>query len=71
MKESIQSPVCMTLLLLMACNILSEELKNNQLAAKIKEALQPMVLYIADGHHRAASAVRVGFGAQKKWIFRK
>lgn len=35
-------------------------IEDDNLVENIKDALRPLVLYIADGHHRAASAVRVG-----------
>lgn len=39
--------------------------EDKRLLEKIKDAIQPLVLYIADGHHRAASAVRVGLERRK------
>ncbi|HOJ28337.1 MAG TPA: DUF1015 family protein, partial [Spirochaetota bacterium] len=65
MKESILSPVLYDFVAADGVQHTVRKIKDNLLAAKIKDALQPLVLYIADGHHRAASAVRVGLERRK------
>jgi uncharacterized protein (DUF1015 family) len=65
MRESIQSPVLYDFVATDGVQHTVRRIEDNLLAAKIKEALQPLVLYIADGHHRAASAVRVGLERRK------
>jgi len=65
MKESILSPVLYDFVAADGVQHTVRKIEDNTLAAKIKEALQPLVLYIADGHHRAASAVRVGLERRK------
>ncbi len=40
-------------------------IRDGALIASFKELLRPLPLYIADGHHRAASAVKVGLERRK------
>ncbi|MGB4269133.1 MAG: DUF1015 family protein [Spirochaetota bacterium] len=65
MMESIPSPVLYDFIAADGVQHTIRRIEDTRLVAKIKEALHPLVLYIADGHHRAASAVRVGLERRK------
>lgn len=65
MKQSIQSPVLYDFVAADGVQHIVRKIEDDSLVAKIKDALHPIALYIADGHHRAASAVRVGMERRK------
>ena len=65
MNESSQSPVLYDFVAADGVRHTIRRVEDESLAIKIKDAIQPLVLYIADGHHRAASAVRVGLERRK------
>lgn len=65
MNESFQTPVLYDFVAADSVQHTIRRVEDESLAEKIKDAIQPLVLYIADGHHRAASAVRVGLERRK------
>lgn len=65
MNEAKQSPVLYDFVAGDGVQHIIRRVEDKRLLAQIKDAIQPLVLYIADGHHRAASAVRVGLERRK------
>ncbi len=65
LSQSLQSPVMYDFIAADGVQHTVRRIEDNSVATRIKDALQPLALYIADGHHRAASAVRVGLERRK------
>ncbi|MCX8123084.1 MAG: DUF1015 family protein [Spirochaetes bacterium] len=65
MKQALHSPLLYDFIASDGVRHTVQRIDDKRLLSMIKDAMQPQVLYIADGHHRAASAVRVGMERRK------